>query len=452
MFRFALLAAALTFATATAQPPAAARKIDAGERKAVIDGVLKEIEANYVFPDVGKKMAQAVRDREAKKEYDAITDGAEFAATLTRHLRDVCKDKHLGVRYSPEPLPTSRGTGPSADDLKRAREGAALRNFGFKKVERLGEGVVGLLQLDGFMPAEWIGETATAAFGFLANCDAVVIDLRKNGGGDPEAVILLCSYFFDESTHLNSIYTRTTDTTRQYWSHPVVPGKKLVGKDVYVLTSERTFSAAEEFTYNLQSQKRATVVGETTGGGAHPTRGLPVTEHFGVRVPFARSVNPVTKTNWEGTGVKPDVPVPADHALHTAHLLALKKAAEKHAGDKEKAAAIRREVETVQKELDELKAKSKAASDAAPKFALGVMLEIGANGRVRIDGLVPGGAAEKGGLKVGDVLLKAGGKAFGAEPMSVLTPLLRSGEAIEFEVERDGKAQTITVRPAPRTE
>jgi C-terminal processing protease CtpA/Prc len=132
-----------------------------------------------------------------------------------------------------------------------------------------------------------------------------------------------------------------------------------VGKDVYVLTSSRTFSAAEEFTYNLQSQKRATIVGETTGGGAHPTRGLPVTDHFGVGVPFARSINPVTQTNWEGTGVKPDVAVPADHALHTAHLLALKKVAEKYAGDKDRLAGITRAMESVRKELDALMLRDK---------------------------------------------------------------------------------------------
>ncbi len=268
------------------------------------------------------------------------------------------KDKHLGVRFNPEPFPKDFNRGPSEEQLKRMRESAALRNFGFKKVERLGAGGVGLLELEGFMPAEMIGDTAAAAMSFLANNDAVIIDLRKNGGGSPDAVILLCSYFFDEATHLNSIYSRDTDTTRQYWSHPVVPGKKLIGKDVYVLTSNRTFSAAEEFTYNLQSQKRATIVGETTGGGAHPTRGFRVSDHFGVGVPFARSINPVTKTNWEGTGVKPDVAVPADQALLTAQLMALKKAATKYADDKEKAAGIKREIDAVQKELDDQKAKA----------------------------------------------------------------------------------------------
>src|SRR5262245_38431758 len=235
----------LALAPATAQPPATGREVGEAEREAVIDGVLEKVEANYVFPEVGKKMAEAVRARVEKKEYDGITSAKELAGTLTRHLREVSKDLHLGVRFTPEPAPKSSGRGPSEEEVKRFRESAALRNFGFKKVERLGGGGVGLLELEGFMPAELIGETAAAAMSFLANNDAVIIDLRKNGGGNPDAVILLCSYFFDESTHLNNIYTRTTDTTRQYWSYPVVPGKKLIGKDVYVLTSSRTFSAAE---------------------------------------------------------------------------------------------------------------------------------------------------------------------------------------------------------------
>lgn len=356
LVRVALLAAAvLLFPTpAPAQPPARDRTVDAAERKAVVDGVADKVEANYVFPEVGKKMAADLRARLAKGEYDGITSGSRLADVLTDHLRAICKDKHLGVRDFPEPLPKDLDRGPSADEVKRMRERAALRNFGFKKVERLGEGGVGLLELEGFMATDLVGDTAAAAMTFLATSEVVIVDLRRNGGGHPSTVILLCSYFFDEPTHLNDIYTRATDTTRQYWTHPSLPGKKLAAKDVYVLTSGRTFSGAEEFAYNLQSQKRATVVGETTGGGAHPTRPARVTDHFGVRVPFARSINPVTKTNWEGTGVRPDVPVPAAQALHTAHLLALEKAAGRHAKDPEMAAGIKREVERVRKELDGL--------------------------------------------------------------------------------------------------
>lgn len=339
-----------------AQPPAEPdRTIDPAERSAVIAGVLEKIEANYVFPDVAKKMTESIKNRQEKKEYDGITSAKTLADSLTKDLRDVCKDKHLGVRFNAQPYPKDFDKGPSSAEEKRQREMLALRNYGFKKVERLGAGGVGLLELEGFLPEELVGETAAAAMTFLANSEAVIVDLRKNGGGSAATVILLCSYFFDQPTHLNDIYFRGTGFTKQHWSHQVVPGKKLVGRDVYVLTSARTFSGAEEFAYNLQSQKRATIVGETTGGGAHPVRGFRVTDHFGVGVPYARSINPVTKSNWEGTGVKPDVACPADQALLTAHAMALNKAAEKYAGDKDKATAIRRDLEPVQKELDEMK-------------------------------------------------------------------------------------------------
>jgi retinol-binding protein 3 len=353
-FLTTLVLVALPAASAQRQPDGPDKTIDAAERKAVIDGALDKINKNYVFPEVAKKMEAAVRDRQAKGEYDAITSGQEFARTLTTHLREVCKDKHLGVRFFPKPFPKREG-GPSPAEEERGRQMAALRNYGFKKVERL-DGGVGLLELEGFMRAESIGETAAAAMTFLANSEAVIVDLRKNGGGDPAAVILLCSYFFDKPTHLNDIFNRPNNTTRQYWSHPSLPGKKLVGKDLYVLTSNRTFSGAEEFAYNMQAQKRGTLVGETTGGGAHPTTGFRLTDHFGVGVPFARSINPVTKTNWEGTGVKPDVAVPADQALLTAHLMSLKKSLSKYADDPEAAAMAKRLIADKEKELEKLKA------------------------------------------------------------------------------------------------
>lgn len=344
------------------QPPGPDRTIDAAERKTVVEGVADKVAANYVFPDIGKKMAADLRSRFEAKQYDAITSGRQFAETLTKDLREICKDKHLRVRYTPTPRPLQPDRPPTAEEMRRDREEMARDNFAFKKVERLAGGV-GLLDFEAFMPAEAIGDTAAAAMSFLANSDAIIVDLRRNGGGSPGGVVLLCSYFFENSTHLNDIYTRSTDSTKQFWSLPVLPGKKLADKDVYVLTAARTFSGAEEFAYNLQSQKKATIVGETTGGGAHPTRGFRVTDHFGVGVPFARSINPVTKTNWEGTGVKPDVAVPADQALLTAHSMALKKAIEKSSGDAERVAELKKAAEGVQKELDALKSQTtKSAS------------------------------------------------------------------------------------------
>jgi len=152
--------------------------------------------------------------------------------------------------------------------------------------------------------------------------DAIIFDLRDNGGGDPKMIAFISTYLFGEATHLNDLYNRKEDSTTQYWTMPYVPGKRLTGKPVFVLTSKRTFSGAEEFSYNLKNLKRATIIGETTGGGAHPVSGHRVDDHFMIGVPFAKAVNPISKTNWEGTGVEPDVKVPADEALDVAKKMA----------------------------------------------------------------------------------------------------------------------------------
>jgi len=314
----------------TAQPaPEKDRSIDAAERKAAIDGVLQALDKRYVFPEVAKKMDAAIRERQSKGDYDSVTSAAEFARLLTGHLQEVSKDKHLRVRHSYEPIPerVQRERPPSKEEIEEARARMAKDNFGFERVERLA-GNVGYLDLRGFFPAALGAETAVAAMNLLANCDALIVDVRRNGGGDPAMVALLSSYLFDDVTHLNDLYFRPADSTHQWWTLPFVPGKKLAGKPVYVLTSNRTFSAAEEFTYNLKNLKRATIVGETTGGGAHPGGMARVSPHFRAFIPTGRAINPVSKTNWEGTGVSPDVAVNQEAALKTAHLMAVKKVRE----------------------------------------------------------------------------------------------------------------------------
>ena len=160
---------------------------------------------------------------------------------------------------------------------------------------------------------------------FVAHTDAVIFDLRENGGGDPAMVTFIASYLFDKPTHLNDLYNRKEDSTQQFWTLSYVPGERLAKQPVFVLTSKRTFSGAEEFSYNLKNQKRATVVGETTGGGAHPVDGHSVADYFTVMVPFAKAVNPISKTNWEGTGVDPDAKTSAADALSTAQKLAIER-------------------------------------------------------------------------------------------------------------------------------
>jgi C-terminal processing protease CtpA/Prc len=293
-------------------------------------------------------------ERQQRKEYDGISSAKEFAKTLTDHLQEVSHDKHLRVFYSYEALPDMKESKPSPEEQEKQRRFGQFINFGFEKVERL-SGNVGYLDFRGFIPPEDGGDTAAAAMNFLANTSALIIDLRQNGGGHPAMVAFISSYLFDaEPVHLNDIYWRPDNSTHQWWTLPHVPGKRYGNKPVFVLTSHETFSAAEEFAYNLKNLKRATLVGETTGGGAHPGGAHRVSEHFMTGVPSGRAINPISGTNWEGTGVKPDMEVPKELALKTAHRVALQKVLETNP-NAPFADELKKALETVQKELEEMK-------------------------------------------------------------------------------------------------
>lgn len=333
--------------------------IDARVKTEVIDAAIKSLNEAYIFPEVAKKMEAMLRDRVQKKEYDGITSAKEFATLLTNQLQEVSKDKHLRVRYSHEAIPQRERREPTPEEIEDYKKFGRSINFGFEKIERM-EGNLGYLDMRGFFGADLGAPTAAAAMNFLANSDALIIDLRKNGGGDPAMVAFVTSYLYDDETvHLNDLYFRPDDSTRQWWTLPYVPGQKFGGKkDVYVLTSKRTFSAAEEFTYNLKNLKRATIIGETTGGGAHPGGGRRLSANFGMFLPTGRAINPISKTNWEGTGVKPDIEVPADHALKVAQITALQKLKD-NSKDPNATRQYERLLGTAQKELDELKKNQK---------------------------------------------------------------------------------------------
>lgn len=299
------------------------KKLDSETRSRVLDAIVTKLTDLYVFPDVAKKMEQALREHQKSGAYDAVSDSRAFADLLTEHLQAVSHDRHLRVSFMPMPLPEGDPE-PSPEDKARFREQLEQMNCGFEKAERL-DGNIGYIKFDMFGEPEICGPKASAAFASLGDVDAVIFDLRQNGGGHPEMVAFVSSYLFAKKTHLNDIYERKANKTTQYWTKPEVPGKKLAKQPVFVLTSRDTFSAAEDFTYGLKNLKRATIVGETTGGGAHPTMGARLDDHFMMGVPFARSISPITKTDWEGTGVEPDVKVPADQALETAKKLAAEK-------------------------------------------------------------------------------------------------------------------------------
>jgi tetratricopeptide (TPR) repeat protein len=294
--------------------------VSADERQEVVERIAKLLEERYVFPEIGVETGRHLTSELKRGTFDRITDPKELAEKLTETVQSVSKDKHMRVVVKP-PTAVSEDLVDPIAQYHRQRKQMESINYGFQKLERL-PGNVGYLDLRGFIPLAIGRETAISAMRFLAGSDAVIIDLRQNGGGNPDMVRFLCSYFFEKPTHINSLYWREGDRTEEFWTTADVPGPRLTDVPVFVLTSNYTFSGAEEFSYNMQTQKRATLVGETTGGGANPGGVAPANERFGIFVPTGRAINPVTKTNWEGVGVKPEIAVAADRALDTALALA----------------------------------------------------------------------------------------------------------------------------------
>lgn len=338
--------------------------IDVAAKAQIINDLTKELNESYVFAETAKKMEESVKQKLQNKAYDNISSSREFAQKLTEDLQAVSKDKHLRVRFSYEKIPVRQERRePSKEEIENQLRFIRQINFGFEKIERL-QGNVGYVDLRGFSDAEAGAETVAAAMTFLQNTDALIFDLRQNGGGSPHMVALISSYLFGEKpVHLNSLYWRKGDKTEEFWTKAQVAGRRYgETKDVYVLTSSRTFSAGEEFTYNLKNLKRATIVGETTGGGAHPGGMFRINDHFGAFVPTGRAISPITKTNWEGTGVEPDVKVSKELALKTAYVLALNKIIER-TPDEQRKKGLRELVDQTQKEIAEMK--SKEAKTAA---------------------------------------------------------------------------------------
>jgi C-terminal processing protease CtpA/Prc len=276
---------------------------------------------------------------------------------LDAHLQGASRDPHLALAYShrAEPMREGRDFDPEpAQEKEEGRIAARARNFGFEKVERL-PGNIGYLEMNSFVRPEFSGETARSVMNFVGNTDALIIDLRRSNGGSADMVLFMASYFFDEEPfHLGDWFVRAENRNQQWWTLPYVPGSRYVGKDVYVLVSSRSFSAVEGLASILQHHKRAKIVGEKTRGGTHPGRMVRVHPNFAVFVPMSwfiyptgtptipidRPVYPTTKTDHEGTGVTPDIAVPAAQALKRAHLEALTKKLEREPGQKDRLETI----------------------------------------------------------------------------------------------------------------
>jgi C-terminal processing protease CtpA/Prc len=303
---------------------------DNNKQGEIIDSVTSAFNRFYVFEDVANKMDEHLHKRFQNGEYKNTKNRTEFLRTLVRDMRIIKNDQHINIYYrSDKYFEKKKEKELTEEEINKKIEEEKRYNYTFEKIEIL-PGNVGYMKFDRFRDATYAGSTAVGALNFLGNADAIIIDLRDNGGGEPNMVQLIASYFFDERTHFNSLVTRGEGTEEQLWTYAHVSGPRLTGKDVYILVSYDTFSAGEALAYHLQKSGKATVVGDSTGTGAHPCKYIDMPHlNIVIKVPYQRAVSPFTNSNWEGIGIQPDIEVPSYKAFDVAYLHAVMKLREK---------------------------------------------------------------------------------------------------------------------------
>lgn len=322
---FSLLLAGMSFTATAQQDSLKLPALTKGDKDSVVYRLIQELPVRYVFPDTAEKIITFLRQLQKSGYYPGLQDGPAFAASLSADLKRISNDRHLRVRYSADVIANK----PERDILtipedEKVEYGKYLQrmNYGIRAVEVM-EGNIGYIDFSLLCDPEFAGDTYVAAMNYLSHTDALIIDLRKCRGSLSEnAIPMLCSYFFQSPVHLNDLYWRKGDRRIQFWTYAYVTGKRYVNKPIYVLTSFSSFSGAEELAYDLQQLKRATIIGQPTGGGANPGGSMRLTDHFSVFMPLGRAINPVTQTNWEGIGVIPDTSVNPKSALAIAKEMA----------------------------------------------------------------------------------------------------------------------------------
>jgi retinol-binding protein 3 len=310
--------------------------LDSRLRQRIVDNIVRELQAKYVAPEKVKEIAAHLRAKLQSGAYEKIEDANELGSALSSDLRTASKDLHLLVTYNPAleralknapPMPSVElpELPPTPEQLARQRQS----NYDFRKIEIM-SGNVGYLELRTFVDLNQSKETAVAAMNFLANTDALIIDLRRNPGGFINLEIFLASYFYGvDPVELLSRYHREGDVTVREWTLREVPGKRVPNVDLYILTSRETGSAGEGFSFILQQRQRAKIIGEQTSGAGYGNKEFPVGDGFVFYVSTFRQFDPRTGRGWQEVGVKPDLAVPRERALSVAHFEAVKNLADK---------------------------------------------------------------------------------------------------------------------------
>lgn len=281
----------------------------------LINSLTECLNNHYVFPEKAKSISMYLQSQLNDNSYAAyVIKPQKLAEQIEIDISKIHHDPHMHIQYDPAFVPRENNK-PSKDEINQSKNYWKENNYSFKKVEIL-PGNIGYFSFNVFVDdIESAKSTIYSALKFLANTNAIIIDLRENYGGSPHMVSQMESYFFKEKMHMNDLINRSSNDTTFFYADPAKADSLNLSMPVYILTSHSTFSGAEDFSYGLQKAKRATIVGEITGGGAHPQMPFSVGQVFVISIPYARSLNPVTKTDWEGTGVVSNVKIEASAAL-----------------------------------------------------------------------------------------------------------------------------------------
>lgn len=293
--------------------------IEVNRIESLIDSITLLLNQYYVFPDVAKKIESHLKAEYAEGHFSNLQNDGDIAEKIHQEMNSIAHDLHL--RFS-----LAGGSFSSVQNRKRVPNYSyqivkEIQDFGFIRTGKM-DNDIGYLEIRGFPPLNTSKPTIDEAMSFIVSSKVLIIDLRRNGGGIPETIKYICSYFFEKPTHINSIYWRYLDKTVDFITLENVGGKKMAETPIFVLTSSFTVSGGEEFAYNIQTQKRGLLIGEVTAGGANPSDIFTI-DNFRFSIPTGRAINPITKTNWEGVGVKPDIEKESAEVLEYAHEKAL---------------------------------------------------------------------------------------------------------------------------------
>jgi len=335
--------------------------------------ILRKIEElitmKYVLAEKAGAYSREFRKKYRAGAYAAITDAKEFADKITADLQAITRDKHMSLRRIEASDIGEKAVGALHHPVRLQRL-RIKENTGFQKLEWI-NGHIGYLDLRRFWAIETARDMIMAAMKFMENADAIIIDVRENGGGSGTH---LSSFFLPYPTQLTGWYYREQNYTEEFWTTDEMEGKPLVDVPLFLLIGKNTFSAAEIFAYDLQAMKRAVLIGEPTKGGAHSIDLFKIDDQFEINISTSRAVNPVTGANWEGTGVIPDVPVAPEKALATAIELAEKAGTELA---KIKDTQLKQAIDKMQIQLDLAEKLFKENDPTAAKAALDSLFQIG---------------------------------------------------------------------------